>query len=188
MDYLELTAAELGLVYLYFEYRASAWLWVPSILMPALYLGVFYEAGLYADLAINVYYIVASVYGLACWLRGAKGGADTSTPITRTPRRLAWPLVGAGVAVFVVTGLVLSRLTDSTVPWADAFTTALSVVALWMLARKYVEQWLVWIAADAACAALYAYKGLWPTAVLYLLYTVIAVAGYRKWKAICAGE
>ena len=73
-------------------------------------------------------------------------------------------------------------------PWADAFTTALSVVALWMLARKYVEQWLVWIAADAACAALYAYKGLWPTAVLYLLYTVIAIAGYRKWKAICAGE
>ena len=80
MDYLELTAAELGLVYLYFEYRASAWLWVPSILMPALYLGVFYEAGLYADLAINVYYIVASVYGLACWLRCGSGPSPCRSP------------------------------------------------------------------------------------------------------------
>ena len=77
---------------------------------------------------------------------------------------------------------ILSRFTDSTVPCADAFTTALSIVAMWMLARKFVEQWLVWIAADIACAVLYAYKGLWFTGGLYLAYAVVAVFGYHKWK------
>ncbi|MDE6048188.1 MAG: nicotinamide riboside transporter PnuC, partial [Paramuribaculum sp.] len=84
----------------------------------------------------------------------------------------------------IAVGYILDRFTDSTVPWADGFTTALSIVAMWMLARKYVEQWIVWIAADIACAILYAYKGLWFTGSLYLVYAVIAVFGYSKWKRL----
>ena len=86
--------------------------------------------------------------------------------------------------LLVAIDYILTGYTDSTVPWADAFTTALSIVAMWMLARKYLEQWLVWIAADVACAALYAYKGLWFTGGLYLAYAVIAVFGFRKWKVL----
>ena len=181
MNWLEIIGTAIGLIYLYLEYRASAWLWVASILMPAVYLKVYYDAGLYADFAINIYYIIASVYGLFCWLR-RHGDSGNVAEITHTPKRLYLPLAGVCGVLLVIIGVVLSRFTDSTVPWADAFTTALSIVALWMLSRKYLEQWLVWIVVDIGCTILYAYKALPFTSGLYLLYTLIAIAGYRKWK------
>lgn len=181
MNYLEIAGTAVGVIYLWLEYKASPWLWLASIVMPALYLGVYYQAGLYADLGISVYYIVASLYGAACWLWGTSA-PQNSGRISRTPRRMIPPLAAVGATLFILIGYILSRYTDSTVPWADAFTTALSIVAMWMLARKYLEQWLVWIAADIACGVLYAYKDLWFTSGLYIVYAIIAVFGYRKWK------
>lgn len=191
MNYLELAGTLVGVVYLWLEYKASAWLWIASIVMPAIYLKVYYDAGLYADFAISVYYIVASLYGLFCWIRGsvrrshdgdALREADNSIRIQHMPRGKWKPLAVVFGILWAILGILLSQLTDSTVPWADAFTTALSISALWMLAKKYLEQWLVWIAADVACAVLYAYKDLWMTGGLYLAYAVVAVFGYVKWK------
>ena len=79
---------------------------------------------------------------------------------------------------------ILLNYTDSNVPWCDAFTTALSIVGMWMLARKYIEQWWVWIVVDIVCAGLYIYKELYFTAILYALYAIIAIFGYRKWKQL----
>lgn len=183
MDALELLGVAVGLLYLYLEYRASAWLWAASIAMPAIYLPVYFKAGLYADFGISIYYIVASVYGLVCWLRGS-AKAEKPLKITHTPSALWLPLTLAFAAIGALIGIILSRCTDSTVPWADAMTTALSIVAMWMLARKYVEQWLVWIVVDVASAMLYAYKDLWFTGALYLAYAVVALMGYRKWKRL----
>ena len=188
MNYLEVIGTALGLLYLWLEYRASAWLWAASIAMPAIYLAVYYQAGLYADLGISIYYILASVYGLFCWLRHHNTDSTSNLQIAPTPRRLYTPLTLVFIALFFAIGFILDRYTDSTVPWADAFTTALSIIAMWMLARKYIEQWLVWIAADVACAALYCYKDLWFTAGLYALYAVIAVFGYRQWKRMMIKE
>ncbi|MDE6145071.1 MAG: nicotinamide riboside transporter PnuC [Muribaculaceae bacterium] len=186
MNWIEVAGTLMGLAYLWLEYRASVWLWVASIAMPAIYLFVYYDAGLYADFGISVYYILASVYGLFCWLRrnNSDDGAEADLKISVTPKAVYLPLVATFLGVFVVIGYILSRFTDSNVPWADAFTTALSIVAMWMLARKYVEQWLVWIAADVACTVLYVYKDLWFTGGLYMLYAVIAVFGYRKWRRL----
>lgn len=185
MNLTEIVGTALGIAYLILEYRASAWLWMFSIAMPAVYLKVYYDAGLYADFGISVYYILASVYGLICWMKSSRvDGATTEAvlKIRHTPRYL-WPALSiAATTIFLLIGYILSRWTDSTVPWADAFTTALSIVAMWMLARKYIEQWIVWIAADIGCAILYSYKGLPFTACLYGAYAVIAVLGYRKWK------
>lgn len=185
MNYLEILGTLLGIVYLYLEYKASAWLWVASIAMPAIYLVVYYEAGLYADFGISIYYILASIYGLFCWIKG-KGnnskGEDEELKVSHTPRSVLIPIAVICGVLFLVIGLILSRFTDSTVPWADAMTTALSIVAMWMLARKYLEQWLVWILANVGCAVLYAYKDLWVTGGLYLAYAVVAVFGYREWK------
>lgn len=185
MDYLEIIGTAIGLIYLYLEYRASVWLWVASIAMPAVYLKVYYDAGLYADFWISVYYLIASVYGLICWLGSTHSAPatkqETDRGIVHTPRTMIIPLAGVFTILLIAIGLILSRFTDSTVPWADSFTTALSIVAMWMLAKKYVEQWVVWIAADVACCALYAYKGLWFTSGLYLIYAIIAVFGFRKW-------
>lgn len=185
MNYLELVGTVVGLLYLWFEYRASAWVWVAGIVMPVIYLFVYWDAGLYADFGISIYYILASVYGLIVWLSHPGRDDDKSPlPISRTPRSLWLPLTVICAALSALLGYILFMFTDSTVPWADGFTTAVSIVAMWMLARKYLEQWLVWIVADVACAALYGYKGLWFTAGLYLLYSVIAVAGYRKWRKL----
>lgn len=91
-------------------------------------------------------------------------------------------VISAGLLVLIA--FILIQYTDSTVPWMDSFTTALSIVAMWMLARKYVEQWLVWIVVDAVSAGLYVYKELYFTAGLYALYTVIAYFGYKEWKRL----
>lgn len=182
MDYIEITGAVVGLLYLWLEYKASIYLWFAGIVMPLIYIFVFYRAGLYADMGINVYYLLAGLYGWVLWMR--KSGSATERSITRTPLKLVVPLTVLSVLVFAGIAFLLIRFTDSTVPYADAFITALSIVAMWMLAYKYLEQWLVWIVVDIASTILFLYKGLYPTAVLYGIYSVIAVFGYIEWKKI----
>lgn len=180
MDRLELFGVAVGLIYLWLEYKASMWVWLTGVVMPAIYIVVYYRAGLYADFAINIYYVMAAVYGLFCWKFGSKRHEELS--ITRTPKDRAIPLLLAFAISFIFIAELLINYTNSDVPWADSFTTALSIVGMYMLARKYIEQWWVWVVVDAACVVLYVYKGLYPTALLYALYTLIAIAGYYNWK------
>ncbi|NDV64079.1 nicotinamide riboside transporter PnuC [Bacteroides sp. 224] len=184
MDYLEIIGTFVGLLYLWLEYKASIYLWIASIIMPAIYIFVYYNAGLYADTGINVYFLLASVYGWIVWLKGSgKEKKDKAElPITYMPSKTILPLSVAFFIAFFLIAWILITYTDSTVPWLDSFTTALSIVAMWMLARKYVEQWLVWIAVDVVSCGLYIYKGLDYTAGLYGLYSVIAIFGYLKWR------
>ncbi len=176
---LEIVGVGVGLIYLWLEYRASVWLWLANIIMPAIYIFVYAESGFYADMGINIYYLVASLYGWAVWLR--RGDNGQQLPITHTPHRQIVPLIGVAAVAMGVIAYILINYTDSTVPYGDSFTTALSIVALYMLAQKQVEQWLVWLVVDAVCYALYIYKGLYPTAALYGFYTVWAWLGYRRW-------
>lgn len=177
---LEYIGTLLGLIYLWLEYRANAWLWVVGIIMPAVYIVVYYQAGLYADFGINIYYVLAGLYGLWAWQFGQKENKEL--PITRCPLNRFAALSLAFIVLLAAIYVVLVKFTDSNVPLADSFTTALSIVGMYMLARKYVEQWLAWIAVDAVCTVLYIYKELYATSALYALYTLIAIVGYRKWK------
>ncbi|WP_251620533.1 nicotinamide riboside transporter PnuC [Odoribacter lunatus] len=179
MDWLEITGTLVGVLYLWFEYKASIWLWVAGIVMPAISLLVYYRAGLYADFGINVYYLLAGVYGWLLWLRGVSGKKEL--PVIHTPVNLVPLLLVVVVVLLGGIAWVLISFTDSTVPWADSLTTALSIIAMWMLAHKQAEQWLVWIVVDAVSCGLYFYKGLPFYAVLYGLYTIIAFFGYFKW-------
>ena len=181
---LEIIGTIVGLVYLWLEYRASIYLWIASIIMPAIYIFVYYEAGLYADFGINIYYLGAALYGWMVWKYGNKEQNQTELPITRMPKR-SWLKAGIVflIAQFFIAG-VLINYTDSNVPWWDAFTTALSIIGMWMLARKYLEQWWVWIVVDAVCVGLYIYKELYFTAGLYALYAIIAIFGWLNWKKL----
>lgn len=114
----------------------------------------------------------------------AAGGSPEELPITFFPRRLILRTLGFFLLAWAATYYVLVAYTNSTVPLLDAFTNALSFVGLWALARKYVEQWLFWIAVDVVCCYLYVVKGIPFKAGLYGLYVVIAVMGYRKWRAL----
>lgn len=184
MNYLEIFGLIVGLTYLWLEYRASIYLWFASIIMPAINLKVYYDAGLYADFAIDIYYLLIAIYGYLAWRYGIgrkKSDEKRELPVIHTPLRQIPFLLGAQLCLWVAIYFVLVYFTDSTVPIADAFTTATSIVAMWMLARKQAEQWLVWLIVDAVSAALYAYKGLYLYSGLYALYTVIALLGYRRW-------
>lgn len=188
---LEIIGTLIGLLYLWLEYRASIYLWITGIIMPAIYIFVYYDAGLYADFGINIYYLGAAIYGWMMWkygtflrkkLLGKEVAQQEELPITHMPVRYLWPLTTIFVLALMGIAWILIEFTDSNVPWLDSFTTALSIIGMWMLARKYVEQWWAWIGVDAVSTGLYIYKGLDYTAALYGLYTIIAIFGYFKWK------
>lgn len=181
---LDLIGAVIGLIYIWQEYKASPWLWITGVIMPVVYMFVYLEAGLYADFGMQVYYTGAAVYGLLVWKFGRKKGqtADEDMPITRVRRSVLLPSLLFFLIAWAIVWLVLVSYTNSTVPVADAFGNALSFVGLWWLARKYVEQWLIWVVVDAELALLYVYKGIPFTAVLYGIYVPMAVVGYLKWR------
>ncbi len=183
LHWLDIFTTILGLVYIYLEYRAHIALWVVGIIMPAFDVALYWQAGLYGDAGMAVYYTLAAVYGYAVWKFGHKRHqkADQPLPITHMPLRLYGPAVLFFVVAWGVTYWVLVTFTNSNVPVLDAFTNALSFVGLWALARKYVEQWVFWIAVDVVSSALYVYKGIPFKGGLYALYVVIAVMGYYKW-------
>ncbi len=186
---LEITGFLIGLLYLYWEYHADPRMWFANIAMPTVSFWVYYRAGLYADFAMNCYYFVMAVYGYLAWTLGfrrrKRGGG---LPVRHLGVRRALGALAAGAVVYALLAYWLVEWTDSNVPWWDAFTTAMSIVATWMLARKYLEQWWAWIAVDAVCVGLYIYKDRPFYAVLYAIYTVIALFGYAKWRRIMAAQ
>ena len=185
---IEIIAAVIGLTYLFLEYKASVWLWPVGILMSLFYVTVYITGKFYADAALQVYYIGANVYGLLKWTvsrrrgSGRPGLEKAELEICRTPKRLWLPLSLVSALLWLLLYLILRTCTDSPVPVGDAFTTALSIVAMWMLSRKYIEQWLFWVAVNVVCVALYFWKGLYPTGILYCVYVIVAVLGYFRWK------
>ena len=181
---LDITATIVGLVYIWLEYRASIYLWIAGIIMPAIDIFLYYEAGLYADFGMAIYYTLAALYGYAVWKWGKKRGtaADEQLPITRFPKRKVLPVALLFAVAWAAIYEILIHFTNSDVPITDSFANALSFVGLWALARKYLEQWMVWIVVDVVLSALYIYKGIPFKASLYALYVVIAVEGYFKWK------
>ena len=188
MEYLEIIGTIVGLIYLWLEYHASIYLWVASIVMPLIYIFIYHDAGLYADMGINIYYVIASIYGIICWRWGIsrknKQKASTELKIAHTPTSRISPLSIISIVLTFAIAYILITFTDSNVPWWDSVTTSLSIVAMWMMARKYIEQWWVWIVVDVISAGLYVYKELFLTAGLYALYAIIAYFGYKKWKEL----
>jgi nicotinamide mononucleotide transporter len=155
--------------------------WPVGILNVLLLMLVFWSAGLYADASLQIVYVVLGAYGWWAWLHG---GAGRTALAVRTTTGAEW--LGLAVAGLLLTGglwLFLDRLTSSTVPLADALTTALSLLATYGQTRKLVESWWLWIAADLIYIPLYGYKDLWLTALLYVAFLALCVLGLRAWRA-----
>lgn len=180
---LDIIKVVLGLVYLYYEYYARSAMWVVSIMMTMVGLWLYWNKGLYADCAINVYYLMIAVYGFIGWTRGSHVTSKKSTgEITHVGKKNALVLSCVFTVMWCIVAWILRCFTDSTVPLLDSFTTSLSIVGMWMLARKYVEQWLVWFLVDAVYVWLYYKKGIYFSGTLYVFYTVMALVGYRRWQ------
>ena len=198
--WLDITTTVLGLAYILLEYKASLWMWAVGFAMQALGIVLYYQKGLYADCGMEFYYLAMTMYGWWRWTRPktkthpqplpVREGSDysqdenTAVDITHLPFREG---LGVGLlALFLWAAIywLLVTFTNSNVPLADSFTTALSIVGIWALAHKYLEQWFIWIAVDVVTSVLYFYKDIPFKASLYALYVVIAIFGYLKWRRL----
>ena len=180
--WLDILTTILGLAYILLEYKASLWMWLVGFLMQALGIVLYYQKGLYADCGMEFYYLSMTIYGYWRWVHGGK--AKKELPIRPFPRRLILPWLAIMAAIWGIIYWLLVTFTNSNVPLADSFTTALSLVGIWALAHKYLEQWLIWIAVDVVTCILYFYKDIPFKASLYALYVIIAVFGFFKWKQL----
>ena len=186
--WLDIVTTVLGLAYILLEYKASVWMWLVGFLMQALGIVLYYQKGLYADCGMEFYYLAMTVYGYWKWVSKSPRHPAGDLPIRHFPKRLMgyWMLVI--LTVWAVIYWLLVTFTNSNVPLADSFTTALSIVGIWAFAHKYLELWFIWMAVDVVTSVLYFYKDIPFKASLYALYVVIAVFGYFKGRKMMAKD
>ncbi|HXI14173.1 MAG TPA: nicotinamide riboside transporter PnuC [Thermoanaerobaculia bacterium] len=180
MSWIEIIGALFGAVSVYLSVRENIWSWPTAIVNVFLYIFVFHGAKLYADMGLQVVYLVLSFYGWYQWLYGGTG--RTELPVSQTPPKRAMLMLLAAALFAVVLGVTLKKSTDASLPYWDAATTSFSLLAQWMMTRKLLENWLIWIAVDVVYVGMYIKKALYPTALLYAVFLVLAVLGYRAWK------
>lgn len=180
MTWIESFGVLTGLISVWLTVRNNVWCWFWGIVSVTLYVGVFFRERLYADMSLQIVFIATNLYGWYVWLRG--GEHHTKRVITKIPLPTAVTLAIGTLCYAVMTGWLLKRTTDASLPEMDAFLTSMSLAAVWMQARKYREHWLVWFAADVLYVGMFVWKSLWMTAVLYAVFTVLAVIGFVEWN------
>ena len=180
MSTVEWIAVAFGIVSVYLSVRENIWSWPTAIVNVSLYVYIFLHARLYGDMGLQVFYICISFYGWWNWLYG--GENRTELHVTRLSRRAAMLLPFVFVAGAAVLGTALRHFTNAALPYADASLTVASLVAQYLMTRKVLENWAIWVAADVGYIAMYIYKDLYPTAFLYAVFLVLAVMGYVQWQ------
>jgi len=180
-NYLELAGVLLSILYLILSIRQNIWLWPVGIISSLLYIIVFFESKFYADMGLNGYYFLISIYGWINWSK-SKSTHGGSLPVCNVGKMRAVILLLIALMIFFALGYILKHYTDSPIPYWDALTTSGSIIATWMLTKKILQHWIVWIIVDLISMGLYIYRGLYPTMVLFFIYTTMAVVGYVQWK------
>lgn len=179
-SWLELAAVLLSLGMVLCTITENHWGWPLAALSSGLYFILFWSQRLYGDAWLQVLFAALAMWGWSVWLRGVNG---VSLPITRMTPRSRWQMLFLAGLLWLLTGLTLLNLTDTDVPWWDGFPTAVSLIGQYLLARKHLENWAVWIIVNSVAAGLFAWKELWLTALLYLIFIGLSVVGWRHWAS-----
>ena len=185
---IELFGFLTALIYLYFSIKQKIWLWPFGILTSSLYIYIFYISSLYADMGLQIYYVLISFYGWYHWVHGVSYNKDSNLSISTLSGSLALKLLLILFVIYWIIVFILLKgpaylgMPPSDLLYWDAFTTSVSIIATWMLARKIIEHWIAWIIVDSVSFGLYIYKELYITVVLFLIYTILAFVGFYKWK------
>ncbi len=170
MDWTEIAGAALALLFLRLEITGNWLMWPVSIASALLYMLIFYHAKVYAQVALSAYYVAISLYALFVWRFSPAAQQEAGFTCYATPPKTAALLAGAALCMCIGLRLVLAQFTDSPVPTVDAFIASLSIVGTFMTAKKLLAHWYVWGVVNVVSIALYSYLGLYPTAVLYVVY------------------
>jgi nicotinamide mononucleotide transporter len=179
MSGLEIAAVAFGLLSVVFTVRQSIWCWPTGLINVALYVVVFREARLYSDMVLQAIYVPMQVYGWYYWLRKPHGQPDV--PVQRITGRAAAAWFVVAVFGTAMDGWVMHRYFGAALPWWDATIVVLSLIAQYLLARKVLESWLIWIAVDILALGVYAARGLYLTTGLYAVFLVLATLGLVQW-------
>lgn len=179
MDPLELVAAAFGVVSVWLSTREHIASWPTALVNTALYFIVLQRAQLYANAWLQLFYFGLSCYGWYQWKYG--GDSHSGLVVTRATPRILMTVVGIAVLSTLLIGWGLGRFTDAALPWTDAATTSVSLVAQWMLTRKLRENWALWTGVNVVYIGMYASQALWPTVALYVAFLLLAIHGWRSW-------
>ena len=180
MEPIEIVATIFGLLCVWFIVRESIWTFPTGIIMVTLYIVIFYQVRLYSDMGLQVFYIVFNIYGWYNWLHGGKNhGRLTVTYISRKEAVL-WTIVGTSAIVSL--GYGMDNFTDADFAYWDASTTIMSLIAQWLMTRKIIEHWLLWITVDVISITLYSLKSLYLTSGLYAVFLILSIMGYIEWR------
>jgi nicotinamide mononucleotide transporter len=173
-------AVTAGIVSVILSVREHIWSWPTAILNVSLFFALFFQSGLYSDMGLQLVYLALSIYGWYEWLYGGEG--QTRLRVSRTPGSVWATLAAIALVVWTTLGVLTSRLPGVSLPYVDAATTTTSLVAQWMMTRKLLENWILWIVVDVIYVAMFLFKGLYLTAANYGVYFLLAVTGYVAWK------
>ena len=180
MVWIEIAATVFGLFCVWFAIRQNILCWPTGLIQVLLFIVIFYRVKLYSDLILHVIYVFMQIYGWYHWLRGGSERGELSVTTFPASIMTFWAIVGAvGTASW---GFLMGTWTDAALPYADAFTTVMSLIAQWLMARKKLESWYFWIAVDVVAIFVYAYKELYFTTGLYSVFLILAVSGLLAWR------
>ncbi|GAB1540226.1 nicotinamide riboside transporter PnuC [Scytonema sp. NUACC21] len=182
MSSIEIIGAILGLVSVWLTVKENIWCWPTGIVMVFLYIFIFYEARLYSDVILQVIYVFLQIYGWYAWLHGGKNRRELHVTSITQLQIIIWS--GIAIVGTFTLGFVMHRYTDAALPYPDAAITVMSLIAQWLMAKKVLECWLIWIVVDVLAVGVYAAKQLYPTTGLYTVFLILAVLGYLTWKKV----
>ena len=182
MEWLELTGLISGLLCVWLLIRQNVWTFPIGLVYSVVSVAVFIEARLYADVLLSGYYVLMNAYGWYYWLFGGVRTAADELPVSRTPRQTAWLLALVTAVSIGAMGWLFDTQTNADFPYWDSATTCMSFAAMGMTARKYLENWIVWLAVDIVATAIYYVKGIHFYAILYGVYLGMAIMGWRAWQ------
>lgn len=180
MQLIELIGVLTGIVNVWLAARQNIWTWPVGLVSVAMYVLVFYDARLYADMGLNAFYFVTSLYGWYIWLYGGKN--HTARKVGHVRGKELTVLLCLGVVFTLGLGYFLDNYTNADLSYADAGTTAISLIGYWMMAKKQLENWIVWLVVDVLYVGIYFYKELYLTSFLYFVFLLLCVKGYRDWQ------
>ncbi len=179
-SWIDLGALISGILYVTLAAKENVWCWLAGLINVALFFVIAFNAQMYSDVGLQVVYFGLTLYGWQQWL--ANKNKEDALKITKTSPKLWSILIAITLCATILLYFLLDRFTDTDVAFWDALTTALSLAATWMTARKKLENWLIWIIADPIYIGLLYYKGWYLSSLLFGIYTVIAILGYFEWR------
>lgn len=179
---IELIAVSFSVLYVLLASFGKVWCWPAAFISTSLFTYIMFEAKLYLETILYIYYVAMAFYGWYEWVYGGQKQHGVAIS-SYTPRRIV-SLVLLGTMITLLTGFLFERFTDNSMPYLDAFTTIFALITTWMVARKILENWLFWIVIDASSVFLFLNRELYFTTGLYIFYTFIAVFGYFQWRKL----